>query len=71
MLCTAKALTDAGVLTPAEVLEHYEAKRANVIELAAAVGDLPQLDSAAAVMKPLQDGLGTPSLRTRRRWPRR
>ncbi len=57
VLCTAKALTDAGVLTPAEVLDRYEAKRANVIELAGEVGDLPQLDSAAAVMKPLQDGL--------------
>src|SRR6185369_8789242 len=55
LLRTAKALTDAGVLTPEEVLEHYEAKRANVIELAGAVVDLPQLDSAAVVMKPLQD----------------
>jgi 2-oxoisovalerate dehydrogenase E1 component len=57
VLCTAKALTDAGVLTPAEVLDRYEAKRANVIDLAGEVRDLPQLDSAAAVMKPLQDGL--------------
>ncbi|MDT5331302.1 MAG: 2-oxoisovalerate dehydrogenase component [Mycobacterium sp.] len=57
VLRTAKALTDAGVLTPAEVLEHYEAKRANVIELAGQVADLPQLDSALAVMKPLHDGL--------------
>jgi 2-oxoisovalerate dehydrogenase E1 component len=57
VLCTAKALTDAGVLTPAEVLDRYEAKRANVIEVAGEVGDLPQLDSAAAVMKPLQDSL--------------
>lgn len=57
VLRTAKALTDAGALTPAEILEHYEAKRANVIELASEVADLPQLDSAAAVMKPLQDSL--------------
>jgi 2-oxoisovalerate dehydrogenase E1 component len=57
VLRTAKALTDAGVLTPAEVLDRYEAKRANVTELAGEVGDLPQLDSAAAVMKPLQDGI--------------
>jgi 2-oxoisovalerate dehydrogenase E1 component len=57
LVCTAKALIDAGALTPAEVLERYEAKRTNVIELAGEVGDLPQLDSAAAVMKPLQDGL--------------
>jgi 2-oxoisovalerate dehydrogenase E1 component len=57
VLCTAKALIDAGALTAAEVLERYEAKRANVIELAREVGELPQLDSAAAVMKPLRDGL--------------
>jgi 2-oxoisovalerate dehydrogenase E1 component len=57
LLCTAKALTDAGFLTPTEVLECYEAKRANVIKLAGEVAELPQLDSAAAVMKPLQEGL--------------
>ncbi|HEX4586780.1 MAG TPA: thiamine pyrophosphate-dependent enzyme [Mycobacterium sp.] len=57
VLCTAKALIVAGVLTPTEVLERYEAKRTNVIELAAEVAELPQLDSSAAVMKPLQDGL--------------
>ena len=42
---------------PGEVLDRYEAKRTNVIELAGEVGELPQLDSAEAVMKPLQDGL--------------
>ena len=57
LVCTAKTLIDAGALTPAEVLERYETKRANMIELAGEVGELPQLDSAAAVMKPLQDGL--------------
>jgi 2-oxoisovalerate dehydrogenase E1 component len=57
VLCTAKALIDAGVLTPRQVLDRYEAKRTNVIELAAGVAELPQLDSAAAVMKPLQDSL--------------
>lgn len=57
LVCTAKALTDAGALTPTDVLERYEAKRANVIKLAGEVGGLPQLDSAAAVMKPLQDGI--------------
>jgi 2-oxoisovalerate dehydrogenase E1 component len=56
VLCTAKALINAAVLTPAEVLDRYEAKRATVIELAGQV-DLRQLDSAAAVMKPLRDGL--------------
>ncbi len=57
VLRTAKALIGAGVLTPAEALDRYEAKRANVIELAGEVADLPQLDSAQAVMKPLQHGL--------------
>ena len=57
MLCTGKALIDAGVLTPGQVLDRYEAKRTNVIGLAGEVGNLPQLDGAAAVMKPLQDGL--------------
>jgi len=57
VLCTAKALIDAAVLTPAEVLDRYEAKRTNVIELACEVGELPQLDGAEAVMKPLDEGL--------------
>jgi 2-oxoisovalerate dehydrogenase E1 component len=57
VLCTALALIDAGVLTPQQVLDRYEAKRTNVIELAEEVSELPQLDSAAAVMKPLQDSL--------------
>jgi 2-oxoisovalerate dehydrogenase E1 component len=57
VLCTAKALIDADALTPEQALDRYEAKRANVIELAGEVADLPQLDTAAAVMKPLQDVL--------------
>ncbi len=57
VLCTAKALVNHRVLTPKQVLDRYEAKRANVIELAGEVADLPQLDSAQAVMKPLHDGL--------------
>ncbi|HEX2400717.1 MAG TPA: thiamine pyrophosphate-dependent enzyme, partial [Mycobacterium sp.] len=57
VLCTAKALIDAGALTPEQALDRYEAKRANVIELAGKVAELPQLDTAAAVMKPLQDVL--------------
>ena len=39
VLCTAKALIDAGVLTPGQVLDRYEAKRTNVIELAGEVGN--------------------------------
>ncbi|WP_176561048.1 thiamine pyrophosphate-dependent enzyme [Mycobacterium neglectum] len=54
VLCTAKLLVDIGVLTPTDVLDHYEAKRANVIELANQISELPQLDSAHAVMEPLR-----------------
>jgi 2-oxoisovalerate dehydrogenase E1 component len=57
VLCTALALIGAGVLTPQQVLDRYEAKRANVIELAEEVSSAPPLDSAAAVMRPLQDSL--------------
>jgi 2-oxoisovalerate dehydrogenase E1 component len=57
VLCTADLLINRGALTPAEVLERYEAKRATVFELAGEVGDLPQLDSAAAVMTPLGESL--------------
>jgi 2-oxoisovalerate dehydrogenase E1 component len=54
VLRTAELLVSAGVLTPQGVLDRYEAKRANVIEIAGAVADLPQLDSAGVVMKPLE-----------------
>jgi 2-oxoisovalerate dehydrogenase E1 component len=57
VLCTAKLLVNHGVLTPKQVLERYEAKRANVIEIADAVAELPQLDSAQAVMTPLEASL--------------
>jgi 2-oxoisovalerate dehydrogenase E1 component len=57
VLCTAVALIDDGVLTPQQVLDRYEAKRANVIEIAEQVAELPQLDTAAAVMRPLQDSM--------------
>jgi 2-oxoisovalerate dehydrogenase E1 component len=54
VLCTAKLLIDHGVLTPAEVLDRYEGKRTEVIEMAREVAELAQLDSAPAVMRPLQ-----------------
>ncbi|MGO4442902.1 thiamine pyrophosphate-dependent enzyme [Mycobacterium sp. 2YAF39] len=54
VLRTAKLLIDIGVLTPAEVLDRYEAKRANVIALADQISELPQLESAQAVMEPLR-----------------
>jgi 2-oxoisovalerate dehydrogenase E1 component len=57
VLCTAKGLIDAGVLTSAQAIERYQAKRSNVLELAGEVADLPQLGSATAVMAPIRDGL--------------
>ena len=57
VLCTAKLLIACGALTPDEVLERYEAKRANVIEMAGEVAELDQLDSAEAVMTPLRDSI--------------
>ncbi|AFM16959.1 pyruvate/2-oxoglutarate dehydrogenase complex, dehydrogenase component beta subunit [Mycolicibacterium chubuense NBB4] len=57
VLCTARLLVAAGVLTPQQVLDAYEAKRSQVLALAAEVAELPQLDSADAVMAPLRDAL--------------
>ena len=53
LLGTAETLVAAGILTPAEVLDQYEAKRAEVLELAEEASRRPQLDSAKAVMAPL------------------
>jgi 2-oxoisovalerate dehydrogenase E1 component len=57
VLCTAKLLISNGHLTPAEVLDRYEAKRREVLDLAREVSDYPQLDSAQAVMEPLRASL--------------
>jgi 2-oxoisovalerate dehydrogenase E1 component len=57
LLCTAKFLVRAGCLTPADVLDMYEDKRAEVLELAEEVSELPQLADPAAVMKPITDAL--------------
>jgi 2-oxoisovalerate dehydrogenase E1 component len=57
VLGTAKLLVRAGCLTPADVLDMYEDKRAEVHELAEEVSELPQLSSPAAVMKPITDAL--------------
>jgi 2-oxoisovalerate dehydrogenase E1 component len=54
---TAKLLISHAGLTPADVIDRYEAKRAEVIGIAEQVAELPQLDSAATVMKPLLDGM--------------
>ena len=54
VLCAARLLVGAGVLTPAEVVERYEAKRAEVLALAGEVAELAQLDNTHAVMSPLR-----------------
>jgi 2-oxoisovalerate dehydrogenase E1 component len=57
VLCTAKLLIDRANLTPAQILDRYEAKRSEVIGIAEEVAQLPQLSSAEAVMKPLRESL--------------
>lgn len=57
VLTTAKMLVAEGILSPEEVLERYEATRREVLDMAAAVADLPQLDSPDAVTRPLRDSL--------------
>ncbi|SNS36390.1 thiamine pyrophosphate-dependent enzyme [Rhodococcoides kyotonense] len=55
VLCTARLLISANVLTPAEAVELYEAKRTEVMNTAKEIADAPQLTSASAVMRPLTD----------------
>ena len=57
VLCTAQLLVRAGVLTPQQVLDRYEAKRDEILTLATEVCEFAQLDSARAVMTPLRAGL--------------
>lgn len=57
VLCTARMLVAEGVLSPAEVIDRYEATRRDVIDSARAVSESPQLDSAEAVLRPLRDTL--------------
>jgi 2-oxoisovalerate dehydrogenase E1 component len=57
LVCTAKLLISRGYLTAAEVLERYEGKRAEVLDLAGEVSELAQLDSPSAVMTPLRESL--------------
>lgn len=57
VLCAARELVAQGVLTPAEVLDRYEASRDRVIGMATEVMDAAQLDSLDAVVRPLRDGL--------------
>lgn len=57
VLCTARLLVEAGGLTTQQVLDRYEAKRAEVLSLATEVADLAQLDGPHAVMSPLRDAV--------------
>jgi 2-oxoisovalerate dehydrogenase E1 component len=57
VLCTARLLIDAGVVDPQEVIESYEAKRTEILEMATEVAELAQLDGPRAVMTPLRDAL--------------
>lgn len=57
VLATARTLVAHGVLSPQQALQCYEDKRAEVMDLAREVGELPQLDSAGAVMQPLRETL--------------
>lgn len=54
LLRTARLLVDQGVMAPAEIIDRYEAKRAEVTALAEKVADAPRLSSAAEVMAPLR-----------------
>jgi 2-oxoisovalerate dehydrogenase E1 component len=56
VLTTARLLVDNRVLSAAEVRERYEAKRAEVLDLASKVAEAPQLASAEEVTRPLQVG---------------
>jgi len=57
VLRTAALLVEHAGVSPAEILDRYEAKRSEVIGIAEEVAELPQLASAAAVMRPLRDAL--------------
>ncbi|MGH3446346.1 MAG: thiamine pyrophosphate-dependent enzyme [Nocardioidaceae bacterium] len=53
VLATGRLLVRAGVLSPDEVRDRYEAKREEVLEIARKVSELPRLESAADVRRPL------------------
>ena len=53
LIRTARWLVEAGIRSPDEVLDLYEAKRREVMSLASEVCDLPRLTSPGAVMAPL------------------
>jgi len=53
LIGTARLLTEAGLLTPNEVLNRYEASRTYILDRAARLAGAPRLTSAAQVMEPL------------------
>jgi len=53
LLGTARLLVEAGALTPAEVLDRYQASRARLLALAGEVAGAPRLATAEQVMAPL------------------
>ena len=53
LIGTARLLIDAGLLSPGDVLDRYEASRARVLGRAAELAGAPRLTGAAQVMAPL------------------
>jgi 2-oxoisovalerate dehydrogenase E1 component len=53
LLGTARLLVAAGALTPAEVLDRYEASRARLLAMAGAIAGAPRLATAEQVMAPI------------------
>ncbi|WP_066906635.1 thiamine pyrophosphate-dependent enzyme [Millisia brevis] len=57
VLATARLLIESGVCDADEIVDRYEACRSRVLGLAKEVAELPQLDSADAVLAPLTAAL--------------
>lgn len=57
LLGTAAHLVAAGVLTPGQVIDRYEAVRAEVLGAAREVVGLPQLQTTGAVVRPLREAM--------------
>lgn len=57
VLATARLLIESGVCDADEIVDRYEACRSRVLGLAKEVAELPQLDSAEAVLAPLTAAL--------------
>jgi 2-oxoisovalerate dehydrogenase E1 component len=53
LLGTARLLVEAGALTPAEILDRYEAVRARILAVAEALAGTAQLSNAEQVMAPI------------------